>query len=535
MPGPVIEEIVLASKHIVMLAAENGVLKGAKVGGIADVIRDVPRALAARGHRVTVLTPGYQALSKLPGARYQHSLTVEFGGALETLELFRIDTPDEVPGVGHYVLEHPLFGACGAGNVYCHDRYEPFATDASKFALFCQAASCALVAHAFGDVDVLHLHDWHAALVLLLRQSHTAYQPLQRIPAVFTIHNLSLQGVRPFEHNLSSPGHWFRNLDYDPAPVADPLYPDCINLMRTGINLADKVHVVSPTYAREILLPSDPASGLIRGEGLEQDLRRVQQAGKLFGIINGCDYGAAKAAGSKPARKPDRKAIIAAATNALNHWVHGCDLIKAAHFHAQNRLLGWAQNKQRDAFIVGSVGRLTPQKVDLLRVETAPGVSALDALLQKLERGFMIMVGSGDADCERFMCEVMQRHENFLFLCGYSEELGELVYRFSDLFLMPSSFEPCGISQMLAMRAGTPPLVHKVGGLADTVQHLHNGFTFEGNNRAAQAEDLLRVFEEVLQLRAGKASVWQGICANAAAARFSWDVTVQDYEAQLYA
>ena len=91
---------------------------------------------------------------------------------------------------------------------------------------------------------------------------------------------------------------------------------------------------------------------------------------------------------------------------------------------------------------IGSVGRLTPQKVDLLRTETTPGLYALDALLQKLDKGFMIMVGSGDAGCERFMCEVMQRHENFLFLCGYSEELGDLLYRFCDLFLMPSSFEP---------------------------------------------------------------------------------------------
>jgi starch synthase len=516
--------------HIVMIAAENGVLKGAKVGGIADVIRDVPRALALRGHRVTVLTPGYQALSRLPGARFQHTLTVEFGGALETLELFQIDTPEEPPQVRHFVLEHWLFGACGAGHVYCHDLYEPFATDASKFALFSHAACCVLVTNAFGKADVLHLHDWHTSLMLLLRESHSAYLPLQRIPAVFTIHNLSLQGVRPFTGNLSSPAHWYPKLKYARGPLTDPTYHDCINLMRTGINLADKVHVVSPTYAREILLPSEPKLGLIRGEGLEQDLRRLDKAGKLFGIINGCDYHGAKAVG----KKPDKKKLIASATNALRQWVHGCDMIKAAHFHAQQRLLGWAQSKQDDACVVGSVGRLTPQKVDLLRTEVTPGLYALDALLQKLDKGFMILVGSGDAACERFMCEVMQRHENFLFLCGYSEELGDLVYRFCDLFLMPSSFEPCGISQMLAMRAGTPPLVHKVGGLADTVHHMQNGFTFEGASREEQAADMLRVFEEVLELRTEKLPVWQGICGNAAAERFSWDVTVKEYEARLY-
>ncbi len=252
-----------------MIAAENGVLKGAKVGGMADVIRDAPRALARRGHRVTVLTPGYQALSKLPGARLQHTLTVDFSGALEKLELFHIDTPDEPPTVRHLVLEHPLFGACGAGHIYCHDAFEPFATDANKFALFCQAACYALVTGAIERADVLHLHDWHAALVLLLREAHSAYHALQDIPAVYTAHNLSLQGVRPFADNWSSPGHWFAGLKYAKKQVADPAYPGCINLMRTGINLADKVHIVSPTYAVEILQPSRPELGLYRGEGLE--------------------------------------------------------------------------------------------------------------------------------------------------------------------------------------------------------------------------------------------------------------------------
>jgi starch synthase len=513
-----------------MIASENGVLKGAKVGGIADVIRDVPRALALRGHHVTVLTPGYQALSKLPGARFQHSLTVEFSGALETLELFRIDTPEEPPEVRHFVLEHALFGACGAGHVYCHDAFEPFATDASKFALFCHAACYALVAGAFGKADVLHLHDWHTALMLLLREAHSPYHALQKIPAVYTVHNLSLQGVRPFADNWSSPGHWFPALKYAKAPLADPAHPDCINLMRTGLNLADKVHVVSPTYAREVMLPSDAALGLCRGEGLEQDMRRIEKAGKLYGIINGCDYTDVKPVG----KKPEKRKVIAAATAALEHWVRGRDQINAAHFHAQQRLLSWAQRKQKDPCVVGSVGRLTAQKVSLLRVETAPGLCALDALLQRLDKGFMLMLGSGDPGCERFMCDVMQRHENFLFLCGYSEELGDLLYRFCDLFLMPSSFEPCGISQMLAMRAGTPPLVHKVGGLADTVQHMRNGFTFEGDNSEEQAADMLRVFQEVLQVRTDKLPVWQGICGNAAAERFSWDVTVKEYEDQLY-
>ena len=520
----------VTSKHIVMIAAENGVLKGAKVGGIADVIRDVPRALARRGHRVTVVTPGYQALSKLPCARLLHTLTVDFSRVLEKLELFQIDTPDEPAAVQHLVLEHPLFGACGAGQVYCHDVFEPFATDASKFALFCHAACYALVTGAIAKADVLHLHDWHAALMLLLREAHSPYHALLDIPAVYTVHNLSLQGVRPFADNLSSPGHWFPTLKYAREPVADPTYPECINLMRTGINLADQVHVVSPTYAREILQPSNPTLGLCRGEGLEKDLRRINKAGKLHGILNGCDYSKSSDGGKKVVKKQ----FIAAATTTLEQWVRGRDQINAAHFHALQRLLSWAQRKPKDQCVVGSVGRLTAQKVNLLRVEVAPGVFALDALLQQLDKGFMIMLGSGDSACEQFMREAMQRNTNFLFLCGYSEELGEMLYNFCDLFLMPSSFEPCGISQMLAMRAGTPPLVHKVGGLADTVQHMVNGFAFDGASQHEQAAKLLQVFEEALLVQSTKIPVWQGICRNAAATRFLWDDMMREYENRLY-
>lgn len=429
------------------------------------------------------------------------------------------------------MLEHPLFGACGAGRVYCHDADEPFATDASKFALFCHGVCCSLVTNAFGEFDVLHLHDWHAALVLLLRENFSPYQALQQFPAVYTVHNLQLQGVRPFAGNLSSPAHWFWGMRYARAPVVDPRYPDCINLMRTGINLADKVHVVSPTYAQEILQPSNPQLGLIRGEGLEADLRRIDKENKLFGILNGCDYHNFKASD----KKPDKKQFIAVATAALEQWVRGRDQIDVTHFHALQRLMSWAQRKQKDQIVVGSVGRLTSQKVSLLQVETSLGVFAIDGLMQRLQdKGYLIVVGSGDPVCEKFLRDAMLRHDNLLFLCGYSEDLGDLVYRFCDLFLMPSTFEPCGISQMLAMRAGTPPLVHKVGGLADTVQHMANGFTFDGANSHEQVQNMLEVFEDVIQLKNDKVPVWQAICRNAAAAHFSWDLTVQEYEKNLY-
>jgi starch synthase len=172
--------------------------------------------------------------------------------------------------------------------------------------------------------------------------------------------------------------------------------------------------------------------------------------------------------------------------------------------------------------------------VRLLAVPTSDGRSALDAMLDELDNGVMIILGSGDENYEHFLLQVMQRHENFLFLCGFSESLADLLYRYCDLFLMPSSFEPCGISQMLAMRAGTPCLVHKVGGLADTVRHMDNGFCFEGANLQEQVVALLAAFNEVQQLRSGRLPLWNNIGKNAAATRFSWEGVVQEYIDVLY-
>ncbi len=514
--------------HIAMIASENGALPGGKVGGIGDVIRDVPRELVAQGHTVTVINPGYQFLSRLPGALLVTTLTVDFASTLERIAIYEVEVPGTPPGVRMVLLEHPLFGSAGDATIYHHDPHEPFATDARTFALFCHALCLAFVSGALPRPDVLHLHDWHAALLLVLRQAHPAYRSLQAIPCVFTIHNLSLQGIRPMTGNWSSPGVWFPALKLPRTDVVDPRYPDCINLMRAGIRLADKVHVVSPTYAREIQLPSEADHGLIRGEGLEKDLQQAAQQGRLFGILNGCEYPPGRV------RAIAHRQFLEAAASVLDSWVDNKLWIKAALFRALQRVDVWSERTRKPPMVVASIGRLTAQKVRLLAVPTSDGRSALDAMLDELDNGVMIILGSGDENYEHFLLQVMQRHENFLFLCGFSESLADLLYRYCDLFLMPSSFEPCGISQMLAMRAGTPCLVHKVGGLADTVRHMDNGFCFEGANLQEQVVALLAAFNEVQQLRSGRLPLWNNIGKNAAATRFSWEGVVQEYIDVLY-
>jgi starch synthase len=164
------------------------------------------------------------------------------------------------------------------------------------------------------------------------------------------------------------------------------------------------------------------------------------------------------------------------------------------------------------------------------------GRSGLEAVLVLLgPQGVYIMLGSGDPADESFFVGMSARSENFIFLNGYSEECARALYANGDLFLMPSSFEPCGISQMLAMRDGQPCLAHAVGGLKDTVREGLNGFTFEGDSIPEQVDNLAAAFARASELKRGNPKKWRELCAGALGSRFSWSESVARYLEKLYA
>ena len=277
--------------RILMVAAENDALPGGKVGGIGDVVRDIPPALAAVGHQVNVVTPGYGRFTNLPGSEHCGNLPVSFGGGSTPVGLYKVLGKNPQEGVIQWILESPLFAIGGKGQIYCDDPADrPFASDASKFALFCAAVATGIRDGHFGELDVLHLHDWHAALLAVLRAYDDNFRCLQSIRTVYSIHNLALQGVRPLGSDDSSLHAWFPDLSYNRDALNDPRAPHCINPMRAGINLSDRVHAVSPTYSEEIQRPSDRAQGYFGGEGLHVDLQRAAGDGRLHGILNGCEY-----------------------------------------------------------------------------------------------------------------------------------------------------------------------------------------------------------------------------------------------------
>ncbi|MGX9460055.1 glycogen synthase [Shewanella sp. A14] len=558
-------------KRVLLVAAENDALKGAKVGGMADVIRDLPPALAKCDVIADVAMPNYGFLAQRYRASYMVDVEVYFAGERHTVTVYRMPRPhnkNDITVVSQhdadqaiaqiYLFDHPLFNH--HGKVYCDGSADrPFAEDATKFALFSLCVATSLVRELLPRVDVLHLHDWHTGMVAMLRSCVDEFALLKALPCVFTIHNLALQGIRPFSGDDSSFAHWFPQYMGKLTQIAknslfDPRYSNCINPMRMGIVLSDKVHLVSPTYAREVLLPSDYIKGFFGGEGLENDLIAKFEQDKLVGIINGCVYEDVNT--TDEPHQNDYEALLLQAENTVIKWqakaanVSVIDLIAMSRIRqykhallADTQLLTSSQlNRETNHFLLTYVGRLTEQKMLILlqpfvdaEGETSTKIVLeviLESLKQQQPEGKFLLLGSGDLHIAKVLQATAARYDNFVFLHGYDERLSEILYQQGSLFLMPSSFEPCGISQMLAMRTGQPCLVHGVGGLNDTVKDNVSGWVFNGDTLATQSQALVERFNQVVALYGSE--TWQHVKQNAAAQRFTWNEVAKQYLDKLY-
>lgn len=417
--------------QIVFAAAEAAPY--AKVGGLADVAGSLPQALAALGHDVTLYLPLHRTIDRVKFQITERapSRSVPYGKST-----VRVGYPSVVrDGVRVVFVRNDQ--RLGRDRVYG----EP--DDAKRYALFCRAV--------FEDIrdsppDVVHAHDWHAALLVPLIARARA---LAGTSTVFTIHNLAYQG-RTDKSVLALIG-----LPRARLPVEDP---GEANPMARAIVNADIVSTVSERYAKEILTDEF-------GEGLQGLLRERRR--RLFGIVNGIDTIAFDPATDRhiaarySADDPSPKALCKMA------------LQKEGGLGADPR-----------APIFGVVGRLVEQKgVDLL---TASAPKLLDG------GGQLVVLGSGDPSYEAKWKALATRYAGKLWLTlGFDAALAQRIYAGSDLFLMPSRFEPCGLGQLISFRYGTIPVVHEVGGLAETVRDVEhdaargNGFSFAAYSPAA--------------------------------------------------
>ena len=448
----------------------------AKVGGLADVAGSLPQALAALGHEVTVYLPLHRSIDvakfAIPtkGAR-THS--VPYGAAHA-----RIEYPEIRRDRVRFVFVRSF--RIGRDKVY------GYPDDAKRYALFCRAVAEDLAEGRGAEpTDVVHAHDWHAALLVQLAARS---RKLRGSATVFTIHNLAYQG-RTSADVLRLVGLPRSRLAVERRDEANP--------MARAIATADIVSTVSERYAEEILTPEF-------GEGL-QDLLR-ERRDDLWGITNGIDT---------TFFDPSRDPHIAA------HYTAEDQSGKVVCKAALQTEIGLTVDPSAPLF--GVIGRLVEQKgVDLL---TAVAPWLLD------KGGQLVVLGTGDPAYEQRWRELAEKMKGRLALTlGFDAALAQRIYAGSDMFLMPSRFEPCGLGQLISLRYGTIPVVRAVGGLANTVRDVDanargNGFSFTKYEAAAFADAIERALH---RYRAG-GQPWLALRTRAMREDHSWTASARRY------
>lgn len=485
--------------NIVMAASEA--FPYAKTGGLADVVGALPLELAKLGHRVTLVVPGYHQFPagprlRRPAARFRipaAGISVEV--ALEE-EIMPV-TAGPYPFRVLIVRYDPYFNRPG---LY-QDQHGDYPDNLDRFTLFCRAVLEAVrfLAGVRGEtVDVLHLHDWQTALcAVYLKALAQERQRLGRLKTLLTLHNVGYQGVFP--------GEQFAKTGLPPAlfsPSGLEFYGS-VNCLKGGIIFSDAVSTVSPTYAKEIMTKDF-------GCGLEGVL--AGRVDGVQGITNGIDV---------TAWNPETDPYLSAHYSVAD--LSGKQTCK----RALQRELGLPN---RDVPLLAVIGRLTPQKgFDLLR-EIIPELMAMDVQIA--------LLGTGDRDIERqfHTAKTLYPHRIGLFI-GFDEGLAHRIEAGADMLVMPSRYEPCGLSQLYSLRYGTVPIVRRTGGLADTVipfrpstaqAKLATGFHFID----ASTDALLSAILLSLQVYR-ESDVWQSLMQAGMKTDVSWTQAAKQY-VQLY-
>jgi starch synthase len=468
--------------RVVMLASECE--PWAKTGGLADVVDALARALGemdgdAVETPIDVFLPRYRGVPQPATVERTTSLRVPDPRAPSgSSSVTVIDVAAD--GYRLRLIDHP---AAFDRDGFYGDAAGDYADNAWRFGLFCLAALEALRAEG-RPVDLLHLHDWHTGPAAIYRDVRYADDPIVGQAAILmTLHNLAYHGWT----TRTALGQ----LGLAPGDGVVPAGADGLDLLLSGIERAELVNTVSPGFAAEALTPPF-------GMGLDGSLRAIGD--RFTGILNGLDTRV-----WDPATDEDLAAPYSG-EDRTGKAACRADLLTRLGFDPADR-----------GAVIGMIGRLDPQKGFDLLAGAAPTL---------LERGTRLVVqGSGHPSlADPFRAIALERPRQVAFIERFDRVMARKIYAGADFYAMPSRFEPCGQGQMIALRYGTPPIVHRTGGLADTVidETAHpgrgTGFSFEG----ATVERLLRACDAAVRLRAGGGPRWDGLLDRGMAVDFDW-------------
>jgi starch synthase len=476
----------MAPLKVCVLSSE--IMPFAKTGGLADVVGALLPQLTQLGHEIYAFMPLYASVRRTyPGTQPVlglRNIGVKIGNRVYAFSVRTLNMPGT--SIAVYFVDCPeLF-----------DRPSLYTTDPDehrRFLLFTRAVVESCLRLGFAP-DVFHSHDWHTGFLPLFLKTIYAPVPLfARSRSVLTIHNIGYQGVIPAAF-IADLGLAAQETQLDPAD----LQAGVINSLKTGIKFADSVTTVSPTYAREI---TDSTLGM----GMEATLRA--RAMPVVGILNGVDY---------------------------REWDPRHDRLLTEHFSPED-LDGKHRNKRRllDAAnltlspqspLIGMVTRLAAQKgIDIL-------IDALPKLLEERDFGLAVL-GAGEQRYVSFFESLARRFAGrAAFLSAHDESMAHLIEAGSDMFLMPSQYEPCGLNQMYSLRYGTIPIVRRTGGLADTVKHFDpatgagTGCVFNDYDPPAVAWGINTALDWFAQPES-----WRRLMQNAMQEDFSWESQVPKY------
>ncbi len=460
-----------------------------KTGGLADVVGSLPKCFDKENYDVRVMIPKYLCIKEA----WRGKMTpvthfyMDYLGQSRYVGILEC----EYEGVKFYFIDNESYfsGAKPYGDWYF---------DLEKFSFFCNAALSALPLIGFKP-DVIHCHDWQTGLIPVYLKDHYAGSGFFRgIKSVMTIHNLKFQGV----WNIETIKRFSQLSDYYFTSDKLEAYNNG-NMLKGGIVYADAVTTVSQTYAEEIKTP-------FYGENLDGLMRA--RSSNLRGIVNGIDY---------DDFNPETDTKIAQPYNAWNFRDE-----KIKNKRALQEQLGLPVDDGK--FVVGIVSRLTDQK----------GLDLIQAVMDELctEDMQLIVLGTGDEKYENmFRHYDWKYHDRVSAQIYYSDELSHKIYAGCDAFLMPSLFEPCGLSQLMALRYGTVPMVRETGGLKDTVipfnefEGVGTGFSFTNYN-AHEMLDTIRYAKHVFY---EQKEAWNKIIERAMTTDYSWNASAVKYQ-ELY-